>query len=59
MDKLHRQKIEEDKFMTEYGVCPECDSELNQTKNDEYKTILQQCPLCSFEDVIPLRQPGT
>jgi len=45
--------------MTEYGICPECDNKLDQAKNVKYKTILQQCPLCSYEDVILSRQPGT
>jgi len=35
--------------MTEYGICPECDNELNQTEDDKHRTTLWQCPLCSYE----------
>jgi len=45
--------------MTEYGICPECDNELDKFTNKKYKTILWRCSLCSHEDVISSRQRVT
>jgi len=35
--------------MTEYGVCPECDNDLDKIADDEHNSTLWQCPLCSYE----------
>jgi len=35
--------------MIEYGICPECDNELDQITDEEDGVSLWQCSLCDYE----------